>query len=519
MRKLSLREKIGQRLVAGFPGTEPDEEFRRLVQEYKVGNIILFRHNIVDEEQLTRLCAQLHTLIEESTGLPPFITIDQEGGVVTRLPSDELNVPGAMALAAAGNTDNAYRAGYYTAAQLRRCGINFDLAPDMDVNCNPDNPVIGVRNYSDDPTKAAQYGSAMLKGLLDGGVYACLKHFPGHGDTAVDSHLGLPCIDKSLKQLEEMELIPFRVGIAAGTPAVMSTHILFPQLEEKRIPATMSRAIMTGLLRGKLGFDGLIISDCMEMQAIQTYYGTVNGVIAAMDAGVDLVFISHTPELAKEAVEKAEAAFTNGILDAREMDASVERILQHKQRCAAMQPTDGLPNESSMRQAIRAMREKSVTAVHLPISGIPSLGDSPLFLGCPDYRSTLASNSSSSHVTFAEEMQRRAGRGTALVTPKDPTDEDIKAITQTAKQHTCIVLGTYNGHILEGQLRLAAALAETGLPMMAVALRNPYDLADLPAHVAALCAWEYTQPMFDALWPVLAGETLPTGKLPLKRLK
>jgi beta-N-acetylhexosaminidase len=519
MLNLSNRVKIGQRIVAGFPGTEPNEDFLRLVREYKVGNVILFKHNIVDEDQLNNLCAKLSSFIEQETGFKPFITIDQEGGVVTRLPDEETNVPGAMAIAATGDPQNAYRMGYITAAKLRKCGINFDLAPDMDVNCNPDNPVIGVRSYGDDPEKVASFGTAMIKGLLDGGVYCCVKHFPGHGDTAVDSHIGLPCIDKSLEQLEQLELVPFKAGIAAGVPAVMSTHILFPQIEKNLVPATMSRTIMTGLLREKLGFDGLIISDCMEMQAIQSFFGTTNGVVAAMDAGIDLVFISHTPKLAMEAIEKVEAALEEGRLKADEMDSSVERILLHKRRCAAMSPKGAVPDEGALRQSVRAMREKSVTAVNIPQGDIPALGDNPLFLGCPDYRTTLAQNSSSSGFTFAEELQKRAGIGEALVTPKDPNDFEIADIVKKAKEHSCVVFGMYNGHILKGQIRLAKALADTGVKMIAVALRDPYDLADLPSNVATLAAWEYTRPMFDALWPVIAGKTAPTGRLPLSRLK
>ena len=191
---MTLREMIGQKLVVGFPGTELDGEFIRLVEEYKVGNIILFRHNIESEEQLAALCAELRRRICAATGAEPFITIDQEGGVVTRLPDDTTNPPGAMAIAAAGGEENAYEMGYLTGCRLRALGVDFDLAPVMDVNSNPDNPVIGVRSYGDDPAAVARYATAMMKGLTEGGVYASLKHFPGHGDTAVDSHIGLPCI-------------------------------------------------------------------------------------------------------------------------------------------------------------------------------------------------------------------------------------------------------------------------------------------------------------------------------------
>lgn len=516
---MTLREMIGQKLVVGFPGTELDGEFIRLVEEYKVGNIILFRHNIESEEQLAALCAELRRRIRAATGAEPFITIDQEGGVVTRLPDDTTNPPGAMAVAAAGGEENAYEMGYLTGCRLRALGVDFDLAPVMDVNSNPDNPVIGVRSYGDDPAAVARYATAMMKGLTEGGVYASLKHFPGHGDTAVDSHIGLPCIDKSLEELEQRELIPFRAGIAAGAPAVMSTHILFPQLEPGGVPATMSRAIMTDLLRGRLGFEGLVISDCMEMQAIATHYGTVNGVLAAMNAGVDLVFVSHTAALAREAVVKAEEALAEGRMDRGQLEESARRILEHKARCAALGPVHGTPGAAQCRAAVNELRQKSVTAVQLPQGGLPALGETPLFLGCPDYRSTLASSAASGDFTFAEEMCRLAGAGQALVTPKDPTDAEIEAITAKAAGHSCLVLGTYNGHILKGQLALARALAATGLPMILVALRNPYDLAELPPHVAGLAAWEYTPAMFRALWPVLCGETPPQGRLPLARLR
>ena len=512
LQEMTLQEKLGQRLAAGFQGLEPPKEFLRLIKEYKVGNIILFRRNIQDGPQLKKLCATLRKVVEEETGVTPFITIDQEGGVVTRLPESEVNIPGAMAVAATGNPRNAYDMGLLTAQELRSYGVDFDLAPVMDINCNPDNPVIGVRSYGDTPERVAEYGSQMVRGLLDGGVYCSLKHFPGHGDTAVDSHLGLPCIDRSFDELMQRELKPFIAGIEAGAPAVMTTHILFPQIEPEHIPATMSRRIMTGLLREKLGFGGIIISDCMEMDAIKKFYGTVNGVLAAMKAGVDLVFVSQTPALAAEAMQNARRAAENGELDLAELDVSVQRMLEAKAQCAAMQPKT-LGDEAACRARAEEVRAASITAVHLPRGGMPALGDNPLFLGCADYRSTIASNGESSGFTFPEERRRHADKGTALVTDKDPGDAEIAEVVSQAAPHSCIVLGTYNGHILQGQLRLAKALAATGLPMILVALRNPYDLRNMPNHVAALAGWEYTRPLFDALWPVLNG-TAPMSCAP-----
>lgn len=246
---MDIREKIGQRLVFGFPGTTIPAEFAALVREYKIGNVILFRYNIESLPQLARLCADIQKLIRGATGRDAFITIDQEGGMVTRLPWDAVNVPGSMALAATGKPENAVLAAEITVRQLRGVGVNFNLAPDLDVNSNPMNPVIGVRSFGDDPQSVALFGTKAVEGYKNGGMLCCGKHFPGHGDTAVDSHIGLPCIEKTMDELEACELISFRAAIKAGIPAIMSSHILFPNIEPNGVPATMSRTIMHGRLR------------------------------------------------------------------------------------------------------------------------------------------------------------------------------------------------------------------------------------------------------------------------------
>ena len=197
--------------------------------------------------------------------------------MVTRLAPDAVNVPGNMAIAATGRIGDAYTAASITARQLRGVGVNFNLAPVLDVNSNRRNPVIGVRSFGDDAARVAALAREAVRGYADAGVLCCGKHFPGHGDTAVDSHLGLPCIDKPLAELEETELLPFRAAIESGIPAIMSSHILFPQIEKENVPATMSATIMRGILRGRLGFNGLTLSDCMVMDAIRKHYGTADG--------------------------------------------------------------------------------------------------------------------------------------------------------------------------------------------------------------------------------------------------
>ena len=200
-----LKKMTGQHFVVGFPETELDEEFIRLVKKYKIGNVILFRHNVESKEQLKALCGEIQELIQQETGHPAFIMIDQEGGVVTRLSEDFCNVPEEMALAASGDPENMKICAQITARQLLACGVNFNLAPVLDINNNAGNPVIGVRSYGDTPRAVVGGTLAAIEGYLQENILSCGKHFPGHGDTATDSHLGLPVINKTVEELEAFD--------------------------------------------------------------------------------------------------------------------------------------------------------------------------------------------------------------------------------------------------------------------------------------------------------------------------
>lgn len=517
MKEMSLREKIGQRLVVGFPGFEMTKEYIELVREYKVGNVILFAENVESALQLKTLCDSIQELTKAQTGYPAFITIDQEGGVVTRLHEKfAAVVPGAMAIAATGDPQNAYIAGKLTAQELLALGVNFDLAPDMDINSNANNPVIGVRSYGDSPETVSAYGVQMIRGLLDGGVLCTAKHFPGHGDTEVDSHLSLPKVDKTMEELEKCELAPFRAAIQAGVPSVMTTHILFPQIEPERIPATMSRRIITGLLKERLGFRGLVISDCMMMNAIQEEFGTVNGSVAAVAAGVDLVFVSHSVELARQACEALEQKLKSGGLSMDEMNASVQSILEYKQKVSGHVPAPlSVVGCRAHRETVRKLMEDAITPVQVPAGGLPPLGDRPIVLGCYPFRPTIASNPEMKELSFADYLSKKLGAD-SLITPVDPDEHEIDAILEKAKGHSCIVAGTYNGHIKKGQLALVRALDKLNIPLVCVALRNPYDLRDLPSSVYALAAYSYDENSLNAVARVLRREIEPHGKLSVR---
>lgn len=239
---MTLDEKLGQLILTGLPGTEADGEFLRLVREEKVGNVILFQYNQREEGQLAALCRSLREEIEAETGLPPLIASDEEGGVVSRLPEEMGKMPSAMALAALGAPQAVYDAAFWTGRQLRGVGINFVLAPVLDVNSNLKNPVIGVRSLGRDPQTVSALGREALRGFRDAEILCAAKHFPGHGDTAVDTHVGFALMEKSREELRRLELVPFRMAVEEGVPAIMAAHVALA--EEDGLPVTMSGKVI-----------------------------------------------------------------------------------------------------------------------------------------------------------------------------------------------------------------------------------------------------------------------------------
>ena len=495
-----LKRMAGQHFVVGFPGTNLEEEFIQLVKEYKIGNVILFRRNVESKEQLRCLCEEIQTLVQKETGHPAFITIDQEGGVVTRLSEDFCNVPEEMALAATGDPENMKICAGITARQLLACGVNFNLAPVLDINNNPQNPVIGVRSYGDTPESVAEGTLAAIEGYRNENMLSCGKHFPGHGDTAVDSHLGLPVIYKNEDELRAFELVPFEEAIHAGIPAIMTSHILFPKIEKEKVPCTMSRTIITELLKGKMGFDGLVMSDCMEMDAIMAYYGSVEGVLGALRAGVDLVCISHSAEVAKQSVEAVWRELEKGTLSRTELEHSTEKILTYKEKYRIGKAA-GFYSDLKDRSLEREIRKK--TMVHF-CGGEPVIG----------FCVTQVSNPAESR-SFTGYMAESL-TGKAIVTGIDPTEEEIAWAVEKARRNAdSIVMCTYNMHLKKGQQRLLKKLAKLGLPMTVVAMRNPYDLQHLPEGVTGIEAWDYSSETLELLAEMFRREWKPTGKMPV----
>jgi len=515
---MTLRQKIGQMIMMGFPTEEVTPELRQTLNEYKIGNIILFTRNVATSAQLQQLCADLQENILRNTGYAAFISIDQEGGMVARMPADAVSIPAAMAVAATGNPQNAYLAGQITAEELCALGVNMNLAPDIDINSNPNNPVIGVRSFGDTKETVTEFGIALMKGLQDGGVLSVVKHFPGHGDTAVDSHLGLPKVEKTLEQLEQNELVPFKTAIDNGVCGVMSSHILFPNIEKQNLPCTMSHTMLTDLLKDKLGFDGLIITDCLEMDAIKKYYGTAKGALAAIRAGANILCISHTAALVKETVELVEQAIASGDLPESTIDASVEKILKYKAKYAENSvDTKSISciGSDAHKAEVARISEESITLVH---QGNPELsveGKKTLFVGSYANRTTLAASSINKDFNFAEYMAKQLN-GDSMITPSNPSEQDIEAVTKQAERYDRVILGMYNGQKNSGQVHLANSLCKICANVIVVSLFNPYDLALIDEQATKLAAYEYTVLSFRTLVKIFSGKVVPQGKLSVK---
>ena len=332
IKNMSLEEKVGQLIHVGMPGYSMNPAIRFEIEKHHVGGVILFGHNLKSKNQIKTLNENLQKLSIKTGGIPLFISADQEGGRVYRVPSDAtVQFPGAMTLGQAGDPALTRDIGFITAHELNQIGINLVLAPVLDVNNNPANPVINTRSFGSQPGLVTEMGLALARGIREANSVPTIKHFPGHGDTFTDSHLDLPLINKNISDMEDLELAPFRVAIREGAEIVMSAHILYKKLDPEN-PATLSYKILTELLREKLGFQGLVMSDAMEMHAISKRYTRKLAVKQAFKAGVDIILLTSLGDISKEMYKSLLDGFKSGELSKTRLDISIRRQIDLKLR-------------------------------------------------------------------------------------------------------------------------------------------------------------------------------------------
>lgn len=331
MNSLSLEEKLGQMIIVGFNGYEVDSDFRELLESYKVGGVILFKRNIKNAEQLLNLNNNIKN-INSTNKLPLFISVDEEGGRITRLPEGSTKFPSNKVIGKENDKDLSYKIGNQIGTQLNDFEFNMDFAPVLDIYSNTKNTVIKDRSFGTDSEIVKTLGTATMKGLQDSNVISVVKHFPGHGDTTVDSHIGLPIVNHDKQRLDEFELVPFKEAIDKGADAIMTAHIVLPNVDKSKKPATLSKIILTDILRDELNFNGVIITDDMEMGAISNNYGTKNASVEAIKAGADIILMCHTKEKQIESLEALKEVVNNGAISIERIDESVRRIIKLKRK-------------------------------------------------------------------------------------------------------------------------------------------------------------------------------------------
>jgi len=527
--QFTLRQKLGQVLMFGFDGHTVPPHMTELLRDYKLGNIIYFRRNVSQSEQIVALSQELQRMSAQYTSIPLSIAIDQEGGMVARIDRDVTVMPGQMTLGAAGNPQYAYDAGRISGMELAQLGITINFAPVLDVNNNPLNPVIGIRSFGEQPEKVAELGVAMIAGYQEMGVAACAKHFPGHGDTTADSHEELPAVMHSLERLHRIELIPFKAAIAAGVELIMTAHVQFPALEPDGKPATLSHQVLTELLRKELKYEGVIVTDCLEMKAISEGVGVGAGTVEAFKAGADLILVSHRLDRQLEAYDALEQAVLTGDISEERLNASVERIMRMKQRQQhnlqqAQQSKDFLPIGAVESVACcQQMMEQAVTLVqdearYLPLSTL----EQTLVIWPEVRRSTQVDEVIEQELTLGKQLEELGLSVTELVIGTDPTEEELDQVKHTLRQESCsqIVMGMYNASSSTGQAYLVQLLSKLSDPQKAkvvfVSLRNPYDMSLLNKEDTYVCAYENRPEMIKALSLALVGSIPFRGNLPVQ---
>jgi beta-N-acetylhexosaminidase len=507
---MSLERKAGQLMSVAFHGTKITSSLEAMIRERGVGGVIVYSENFSDAVGLAKLVADLGQIARDTKSLPLFIEIDQEGGPVVRINKGATILPGQMALAATADPERSVRtAAMITASELRALGVNWNFAPVADVNDEPTNPIISNRSFSSDPGRVSALVTAAVQAYGAAGFFCCAKHFPGHGSTTTDSHTGLPKIEVDRATLDRIELPPFRAAIAAGVPAIMSAHIVVPALDPTpELPVTLSKAVMTNLVRDTLGFQGIVVTDDLEMGALNNVGEAAAG-LRALQAGADYLLFRFDEGAQVEAHRLITEAVRSGSLSSAQLDRSVRRVVDAKRRFGIL---DGRRDQSApdlaanartalelARGATTLLRNRSVLPLRGRILAVsPANADITFFDGQATLSSVIAAKRSD---TIVQSL------------PLHPSAAEIDKVVGASRAADVVVVGTTNLFAYPEQVDLVRALANEK-PVAVVALRGPYDILSVPEIAAYVCAYDSRESSLTAAAEVLLGERKPSGALP-----
>jgi beta-N-acetylhexosaminidase len=518
---LRPEELIGYKLMLAFEGHTPPQRVLDWIANRRVGGFSLFREvNYDTPAQVRELTAALQRAARAAGQAPLLIATDQEGGQLAAMGKGATQFAGNMALGATRDPELARRVGQAIGLELAALGVNVNYAPVLDLNTNPRNPSLGIRAFGDEPSVAATLGAALIAGLQSAGVAATIKHFPGKGEAAVDSHYKMPVIAHGRERLDAVEFPPFRAGINAGAKLLMTGHFAIPALTgTSAYPATVARRVMTDFARGEMGFDGVIITDALDMGAITQGAGQIIDVIAAVRAGVDLMLIMLDADTQERLYGGLNLAYNRELIGDEHLGPSVERILALKQWAVA-QPQPGLEVVGcAEHRALEAeLARRSITLVRdeaglLPLRLTPNARVAAVMPRPKNL--TPADTSAAVAPHLAAALRAHHPRVEEYVTEHLPTSDEIAALRERLAGVDLLVLGTINASMQPEQAALVNELLQLGIPTVTVALRTPYDLAAYPLSRTHLCTYSIQPASLDALAAALFGKFEPAGKLPV----
>jgi beta-N-acetylhexosaminidase len=518
------RDAVLGSLMLAFDGLDlPGEVAERLATAPAAGVTLYRFSNVADAGQVRQLTAAIQAAAAGrpgATGEPPLlIAADQEGGQLIGLGDGTTPFAGNMALGATGDPDLVERVWRAMGLEMRALGVTLNYGPVCDLATNAANPATGIRSFGDDPFAVGELIAAAVRGLQSAGVAAALKHFPGLGDVATDSHHALPRLDADRAALAARELIPFRAGIAAGAQVVMSAHLAVPELTgDPELPSTLSPTIMDSLLREDLGFDGVSITDALDMASLAQGSNQVLDVMAALRAGVDLLLMAPDAEAWGRIEAGLRHAAGRGLLDAGRASDAARRIRALRDWLGGFdQPGLEIVGGSAHREAARELAMGSITLVRDEIGLLPlrldSTGRIAAIMPLPTDQ-TPADTSSTVKPGLASALRAHHPAVDEIVVGHAPHAAEIGDVVGRVRDHRLIVIGTTAATVERGQAELVKAILGTGIPAVTVALRTPFDLAAYPASRVHVSTYGLLEPSLEALATALFGSAGFPGRLP-----
>ncbi len=497
----------------GFPGSTVEDAPLDALRDFEPAAFILFARNVGTTDDVRALVAALRAI----GAPPPLIAVDQEGGRVERLQHGVAQLPAAMAVGAAGDVPLAERLGRLLGRDLARLGITVDLAPVADLALQPRGTVIATRAYGDDPERVAAIAGAFARGLERGGVAATVKHFPGHGSTADDSHVALPRVDADAPTLRARDLVPFQRVLAAGAASlVLTAHVVLEAFDPDR-PATLSPAVLTNLLRGELAYDGVVATDCLEMDAIARGVGTVRGAVLALAAGADLLWISHRLELAHQAAAAIVTAVHGGEIPLARLQEAYARVRSLRERLATRAAYDGPLDEhaplEAARRAVTVLRGEPRLHPEKPVTVIS-------FEGTAADNAALSGGRKRSDETpsLSAALRRRGVKSELMRVPLEPLADDVDVLLEhvPALGDREFVIVTHDAHLHAAQSTAVARILEVAPDALIVSARSPFDATSWPRARRIICIYGAQTISLEGCADVLTGRAQPHGKLPVR---